>query len=143
MLREPNAAAAPGFSGTGQTIHVIAGGAVSAGAYAVLEIRLPAAAAPPARRHDHEDQALLLLEGDATVLLDGQPLPLLPGRWAHLPRGIPHRTCAGPAGARLLCVCTPAGYEELAGALQDPAITPDDLAALQAAAGVHAVATRW
>jgi quercetin dioxygenase-like cupin family protein len=139
MLGELNAAAAPPLADPGPPLHVIA----SAGDYAVLGIRMAPGEVEATHRHDREDQALLVLEGELTVVLDGRPALLAPGDFAHLPRGVPHRLEAGPRGARLLCVCSPGGYEALAAALADPTLTPDDLAALRAAAGVHLVATRW
>lgn len=139
MLRELNAAAAPPLADDGQRVHVVASG----GACAVLDVRLAPGAGSPARRHDREDQWLIVVQGELTLVLDGHPTRLRPGDRADVPRGVPHRITAGPAGARLLRVLVPGGYDRLVAALQDPAIGADDRAALLAAAGVHAVAARW
>jgi quercetin dioxygenase-like cupin family protein len=143
MIGELNAGAVPPLAGTGTSTHVVAGSDRSDGAYAVLEIRLPPGARSAAHRHDREDQSLVLLEGELTLVLDGRESTLRPGERAEVPRGVPHRAVAGPAGARVLCVCVPGGYDEIADALQDPQLTPDDLAAIRAAAGIHTIAVRW
>lgn len=133
----------PGVSHADPAMRVVAGREATGGAYTVLDVRSEPGASTAAHRHEHEDQAVLVLDGELTVLLDGAATALSAGGQAFLPRGVPHRTVAGPEGARFLCICIPGGYEALVDALQDPRSAPDDLAALLAAAGVHAVAARW
>ena len=132
-----------GASHADPAMRVVAGREATGGDYTLLEIRSEPGAATAAHRHEREDQSILVLDGDLTVFVDGAATALSAGGQAFLPRGVPHRTEAGPGGARFLCICVPGGYEHLVDALQDPLLDPDDLSALLAAAGIHAVTARW
>ncbi|HEX8103350.1 MAG TPA: cupin domain-containing protein [Solirubrobacteraceae bacterium] len=133
----------PGVSHADPAMRVVAGREATGGAYTVLDVRSEPASRTTAHRHEREDQALLVLEGELTVVVDGAATVLRAGGQAFLPRGVPHRTEAGPAGARFVCICVPGGYEALVDAVQDARLAPDDLAAILAAAGIHTVAARW
>ena len=143
LTSSPSPAPLPSVLPVRGTVRVIADGRITHGAYTLLETRAEAGSTTSAHRHEREDQSILVLAGELTVVIDGEPTTLPPGGHALLPREIPHRTVAGPDGAHFLCVCTPAGYEDVVRAIQDARLDPDDLAAVLAAAGVHAVAVRW
>src|SRR3712207_2541952 len=115
----------PGVPHADPAMRVVAGREATGGAYTLLEVRADPGARTAAHRHEHEDQAILVLEGELTVLVDGVATPLGAGGQAFLPRGVPHRTDAGPDGARFLCICVPGGYEALVDAQQDPLLDPD------------------
>jgi quercetin dioxygenase-like cupin family protein len=72
--------------------------------YALVEV--PAHAAVP--RHTHPGTVFgYLLEGDYTMMIDGQPpRRLQPGESLLVPSGVPHAERAGTRPARLLAIFT-------------------------------------
>ncbi|MBA2514004.1 MAG: cupin domain-containing protein [Solirubrobacterales bacterium] len=84
----------------------------SSGRIGVIESLMPAGAAgPPLHTHDF-DEAFYVLEGELTFRLDGKLVRIAAGQLAFAPGGEPHTfTNRGPAPARFLIACTPAGFE--------------------------------
>ncbi|MCC7461378.1 MAG: cupin domain-containing protein [Gammaproteobacteria bacterium] len=72
--------------------------------YVLVEVPAHVAVA----RHTHPGAVFgYLLEGDYTMLIDGQPpRALRPGEWLQVPSGVPHAERAGARAARLLAVFT-------------------------------------
>jgi mannose-6-phosphate isomerase-like protein (cupin superfamily) len=91
------------------------------GAYTLVEVTCPAGLAAPLHVHHAEDEGFLVLEGDATIHVGDESVHLAAGEFANGPRDIPHRFDIGPDGARMLWVCTPAGFENLVEAASVPA----------------------
>lgn len=96
---------------------------------------------PPAHVHDHEDEVVIVLEGELAYRV-GQETGVLPaGGLLWFPRTIPHAV-ANLSGAqcRFLTIVTPGGIEDLFRAQRDylatlpPGVAPD-LGALQALPG--------
>jgi hypothetical protein len=73
---------------------------------------MPTGFGSPYHTHDREDECFYVLEGEIGVVCGGEWLKVGPGDFVYGPRNIAHgyKTIAGPA--RMLVVCTPAGFEK-------------------------------
>jgi quercetin dioxygenase-like cupin family protein len=72
----------------------------------------PRTAGPPLHMHRSWDEALSVLEGEMTFLIDGEEHVAPAGSFVFIPRGVPHTFWnAGDAPVRQLTVFTPAGIE--------------------------------
>ena len=101
---------------------VRASSADTGGAYTLLEVRAPAGFGAPLHVHHTEDEGFHVLEGSIDVTVgDDAPVHLEAGDFAFGPREVPHRFDAGPAGARMLWVLSPGGFEDLVEATSVPA----------------------
>jgi mannose-6-phosphate isomerase-like protein (cupin superfamily) len=92
-----------------------AGAAQTSGAVSVYEGVLPPRTAGPALHvHSREDEALYILEGEATIQLGPERIRAYGGSFVWMPRGVPH-TFANPGTtpARLLGLAVPGGIEDL------------------------------
>jgi quercetin dioxygenase-like cupin family protein len=78
--------------------------------YGVLEAALPAGARTPFHRHQGEDEAFYVLEGELTVFLEGgREVRARAGSYVHTPRGTAHGFRAD-TDIRLLVLCEPEGF---------------------------------
>jgi quercetin dioxygenase-like cupin family protein len=93
-------------------IRVLVRGADGAGRLAVMDNAVPAGAAGPPLHHHDFDEAFYVLEGELTFQLGDRLFTRGAGELAFAPRGS-HHTFANRSGAeaRMLLVCTPAGFE--------------------------------
>jgi hypothetical protein len=66
---------------------------------------------PPAHVHDHEDEVLIVLDGEMTFEVAGARFSRRALGTAFVPRGTPHSFVTGRNGARCLTVLTPGGFE--------------------------------
>jgi quercetin dioxygenase-like cupin family protein len=84
----------------------------SNGHVAVIENIISASfAGPPLHVHDF-DEAFYVLDGELTFQLEDEVLTRGRDELAFAPRGVPHTFAnLSGAGARVLIVCTPAGFE--------------------------------
>jgi mannose-6-phosphate isomerase-like protein (cupin superfamily) len=124
----------------GQLAKVKAGADETHGRYTLVEIHAPPHYATPLHRHDREDEAFWVLEGETTFEVGGEIVQGPPGTYLVAPRGVPHRLRTGSTGARLLFLFTPGGFEQLieATSVEAPEATvpppdvmpPDDVAAI-------------
>jgi quercetin dioxygenase-like cupin family protein len=101
-------------------------GADTAGAYAVLELQLPANSGPP-KMHVHDAfETFQLLEGDYEfrTVRDGRPVTFRAkgGDTVHVPGGVPHTfKNIGTAPARCQIILAPAAIEGYFDELSTPA----------------------
>ena len=130
------------FLGTLMTIK--ATHADTAGAYTLLEQTTPPLFGPPLHVHHAEDEAFYVLGGALHVVCGDQSFDAVPGSFVLLPRGIPHTFQAGEEGARLLQITSPAGFENFAHEVGEPAARAElpppaapDIPSLVAAAERH------
>jgi quercetin dioxygenase-like cupin family protein len=101
----------------------------------------------PVHVHDHEDETLLVLDGELRVFAGEEEHTAGPGTTAAvLPRQLRHAYVVTSATARFLTLHTPAGFEQFAAEAGQPLQTlelppkpagPPDLAALAATAARH------
>jgi quercetin dioxygenase-like cupin family protein len=124
----------------GTFVRVKLDGRQTAGRLGVMEIVLPHGAAPPLHSHP-QDETICVLEGELTAWvlepeLVGEPSDEPPGWIAeraqrcgvgavvYAPGGMPHAFRVESDTARVLTLSTPAGIEEFARALAEPARWP-------------------
>jgi quercetin dioxygenase-like cupin family protein len=112
------------------------------GAYSLIHLTAPPHFETPYHLHHAEDEAFYVLEGELTVIRDGQQIVAGPGSYIFLPRGVPHgfRT-SSDKDSRVLINAIPGGkvgfvgmMVEMAMPIHDrhklPAPTPPDLTKL-------------
>jgi quercetin dioxygenase-like cupin family protein len=131
----------------GNLVTLKAVGAQSHGGLTVAEFLNPPGFAPPLHRHLAEDEMFYVLAGKAEFRCDGQVMEAGPGDFVFLPRGVPHTFVVDPAEPlRALQITTPAGFEDFAATVGEPAPRralpapgPVDPAALGHAAASHGI----
>lgn len=99
-----------------QVMEVLVSTQDTGGTLSILRQTLAAGYAPPIHIHEREDQTLHLIDGSMTAWLDPQgespiAVDLQVGDSVFLPRGIAHAFKVGEAGATLLEINTPGGFE--------------------------------
>lgn len=88
----------------------------------VLEMTLPAGAAPPLHLHLHLDDSSFLLDGQMVVRCGDQMLLARAGDWLSMPRGVPHAfRVVGHQPARILLVHDNDSFLQLIRDLGQPA----------------------
>ena len=91
------------------------------GQLTIVEVTNPPAFAGPLHVHHWEDEAFWVLEGDVTFQIGDTTIAAHAGDYVFGPRDIPHRYTVGDAGARLLFILTPGGFEGFVLATSEPA----------------------
>lgn len=133
MRAVPTSTALP----TGLRFSVLVDGAASGGRYALADVTGERGARVPLHMHAHEGETVLVLDGELEVRSDRGAQRLRAGEPAILPPRDPHGLEVVSDRARFLLLWQPAGVERLVRTLAgEPALDPDDAAALLAAAGV-------
>lgn len=96
--------------------------------------------ASPYHTHHNEDEAFYVVEGEMEFVCGGKWLTAGPGTYIFGPREIPHGfRVIGSTSARLLLLCSPAGFERFVLELSEPAPAPPDRAKLMAVAAKYNV----
>jgi quercetin dioxygenase-like cupin family protein len=118
-------------------------------AYFAMESATMPHSGPPLHRHEGEDEAFYVLEGEFLFQCDGRKINATPGTYVYLPRGTVHTyTNTGDGQGTLLVLCTPAGIERfftevgLPGtdlASPPPPPTPDQMAHLATTASRYGI----
>ncbi len=102
----------------------------------------------PVHVHDRADETIFVLDGDLRVIVGEDDCAAGPGTVAVLPRRLRHAYVVTSAAARFLTLHTPAGFEQFAAEVGQPAQAPTlptepagppDLAALAQAAARHGI----
>lgn len=83
------------------------------GQMTIIEVTEGPGAEAPLHVHHREDEGFWILEGDVTLYVGDAIIEARAGDYAFGPRDIPHRYTVGPAGCRMLFICTPGGFENL------------------------------
>jgi quercetin dioxygenase-like cupin family protein len=97
----------------GGTYTILVGGAETGGRYTLIDMLVPPGGGPPPHRHDFEE-LFTLLEGEVEFTFRGQKLTAGAGTTVNIPANAPHAfKNNADRPARLLCMCTPPGQEEL------------------------------
>jgi quercetin dioxygenase-like cupin family protein len=118
--------------------NVLAGAAATGGSYALLEVAAARGVVHSPHVHRCEDEALMVVSGSVTAVLDRDEHRLDAGDLLLLPRGVPHSVAVTSDSATFLIACMPAGLEDLlAGSDGGWSRDDDDLAALLATRGVE------
>lgn len=139
-----NAREASAFRFLGLPTQVRAAGENTNGAFGLIESwSMPPGFASPYHTHHLEDEAFYVLEGELGVVCDGRWLKAGAGTYVFGPRELPHGfKVIGAAPARMLLLCSPAGFENFvlgqATDITAPA-GPPDMALLMSLAAKHKI----
>ena len=120
-------------------------GTQTSGRLCVAEFVNPPGFAPPLHRHLVEDEMFYVIDGSANFQCGQSHLSAGPGDFVFLPKGVAHTFIVGADHPlRCLQITTPAGFEDFAAAVGEPATQrrlpdpgPLDPAALGHAAALH------
>jgi quercetin dioxygenase-like cupin family protein len=97
----------------GDTYTVLLGGEDTDGRYCLIDMVVPQGGGPPPHRHDFEE-SFTVVEGEIEATFRGKKSVVRTGETVNIPANAPHFfTNASKKSARLLCICSPAGQEEL------------------------------
>jgi quercetin dioxygenase-like cupin family protein len=97
----------------GDTYTITVTGKDTAGRFCVVDMHVPPGGGPPPHRHDFEE-TFAVLEGKIEATFRGERKTVKAGETIHIPANAPHGfTNAAKEPARLLCICSPAGQDEL------------------------------
>lgn len=98
--------------GTG-TYTILLSGRDTAGHYALIDMLVPPGGGPPPHRHDFEEM-FTVLEGEIAATFRGETTVVRRGETINVPANAPHYfRNVSDAPARLLCLCAPAGQEDM------------------------------
>ncbi len=114
------------------------------GAFGLVESwSMPAGSGSPYHTHHREDEAFYVLEGELAVIVDGTWMKAGPGTYVFGPREIPHGfKVVGQTQARMLLLCSPAGFEQFVLAQAVPLASPPappDMAKMMELAAIHQI----
>lgn len=97
----------------GDTYTILLSGDDTDGRYCLIDMHIPPGGGPPYHRHDFEE-SFTILEGEIEATFRGKKSIVRAGETIGIPANSPHSfTNASKQPARLLCICSPAGQEEL------------------------------
>jgi len=97
----------------------------ASGPLTVLDMTLPAGAAPPEHVHHGYDDSFFLIEGEVVVRRGGDVTVAHPGDWVSTPKGTPHAfRVVGGRPARMLVVLDHPSFVELIHEAGEPAGSP-------------------
>jgi mannose-6-phosphate isomerase-like protein (cupin superfamily) len=119
----------------GDTYTILLSGDDTDGRYCLIDMHVPPGGGPPPHRHDFEE-SFTILEGEIEATFRGKKSVVRAGATINVPANAPHSfTNTSKRPARLLCICSPAGQEELflavgvpVGSRTKPAPKPDQAA---------------
>jgi quercetin dioxygenase-like cupin family protein len=97
----------------GDTYTITVTGADTAGKFCVVDMHVPPGGGPPPHRHDFEE-TFAVLAGEIEAMFRGERKTVKAGETIRIPANAPHAfTNASKEPARMLCICAPAGQDEL------------------------------
>jgi quercetin dioxygenase-like cupin family protein len=97
----------------GDTYTILLSGKDTAGRFSLIDMFVPPGGGPPPHRHDFEE-SFVILEGEIEATFRGKKTTAVAGETIHIPANAPHQfQNKSDRPARLLCICSPAGQEEL------------------------------
>jgi quercetin dioxygenase-like cupin family protein len=146
VISTPDTQAAIWFLGALSQVRL--GGEQTGGAFSLAENLNRRGNGSPVHVHDHEDETLIVLDGELRVFLGEEEHAAGPGTVAVLPRRLRHAYAVTSATARFLTLHIPAGFEQFAAeagqparalTLPPPSARPPDPAALAQAAARHGI----
>ena len=104
----------------GGTYTILVSGEQTGGRYCLIDMLVPPGGGPPPHRHDFEEM-FTILDGEVELNFRGQLHRASAGSTVNIPANAPHAfKNKSDKPARMLCMCTPAGQEELFMAVGDP-----------------------
>jgi quercetin dioxygenase-like cupin family protein len=112
-LTVANAETLPHIGLVGDTYTILLTGEDTAGRFSLIDMYIPPGGGPPPHRHDFEE-TFTILEGELEATFRGKKQVVRAGETIHIPANAPHQFHnSSQAAARLLCICSPGGQEQL------------------------------
>jgi quercetin dioxygenase-like cupin family protein len=103
----------PHLGVAGDTYTILVTGKDTAGRYCLFDMHVPPGGGPPPHRHDFEE-SFTVLQGEIETTFRGRQQTVQAGQAINIPANAPHQfRNKSEQAARLLCVCSLAGLEEL------------------------------
>jgi Mannose-6-phosphate isomerase len=97
----------------GNTYTITVSGKDTNGRFCVVDMHIPPDGGPAPHRHDCEE-TFIVLEGEVEATFRGKMSVVRAGDTINIPANAPHRFHNGSGKpVRMLCICSPAGQEEL------------------------------
>jgi quercetin dioxygenase-like cupin family protein len=97
----------------GDTYTILLSGEDTDGRYCLIDMLVPPGGGPPHHRHEFEE-SFTVLEGEVEATFRGRKTVVRKGDTIHIPANAPHFfTNPSREPARLLCICSPAGLDEM------------------------------
>jgi quercetin dioxygenase-like cupin family protein len=146
VISGPDTQAAIWFLGALSQLRV--SGEQTGGAFALADHLARRGNASPVHVHDRDDETFFVLDGELRVFVGEEEHTAGPGTVAVLPRRVSHAYVVTSSTARFLTLHTPAGFEQFATEVGEPARAltlpppsagPPDFAALAQAAARHQI----
>ena len=118
-----NADDLPHIGLVGDTYTVLLSAQQTAEKFCLIDMHVPPGGGPPPHRHDFEE-SFIVLEGEIEATFRGAKTAVKAGQTIHIPANAPHQfRNVSDQPARLLCICSPAGQEDLFAQLGIPVAT--------------------
>ena len=115
--------ALPHIGLAGNTYTITVSGKDTNGRFCVVDMHVPPGGGPAPHRHDCEE-TFIVLEGEMEATFRGGKFVVRAGESINIPANAPHRFQNNSAApVRLICICSPAGQEELFSELGVPVAT--------------------
>ena len=109
----PDIGPLPHIGLAGNTYTITVSGKDTNGRFCVVDMHVPPGGGPALHRHACEE-TFLVLEGEVEATFRGQKYVARAGETINVPANAPHRfQNVSDRPARLLCICSPAGQEDL------------------------------
>ena len=146
VISGPDTQAAIWFLGTLSRVRL--SGEQTGGAFSLTDNLTRRGNGSPVHVHDRDDETFFVLDGELRVLAGEDDYTAGPGTVAVLPRRLRHAYVVISATARFLTLHAPAGFEQFAAEVGQPAraltlppppAEPADVAALAEAAARHGI----
>ena len=106
------------------------GGADSEGRFSLVEALAFQSTEPPLHIHHREDEAWYILDGQMTFYVAEEVFTATKGMFVFAPKGLPHTFTVDVEPTRVLVFASPAGFEQFATELGEPATSDERPAGL-------------
>jgi len=111
-LRTPNEGRT--IAVVGDIYRFLATGDDTNGKYALFEALVPSGGGPPPHVHSREEEGFFILEGEITLVINGERVVATAGMFANMPVGTPHSfKNESSKPAKMLISVAPAGLEQM------------------------------
>ncbi|MGZ5135673.1 MAG: cupin domain-containing protein, partial [Flavitalea sp.] len=104
------------------------------GMYCIVELYATKEGSPPWHIHHREDEGFYVIDGEFTISVGDKTYKAKNGDYFFAPRDIPHTySVDSPGYARILMICSPAGFEECVRAMSTPtnSLVPPNLESVE------------
>jgi quercetin dioxygenase-like cupin family protein len=103
----------PHLGVVGDTYTLLLTGKDTAGRLSLIDMHVPPGGGPPPHRHDFEE-TFIVLEGELAATFRGKQMTVQAGETIQIPANAPHQFHnSSDKPVRMLCICSPAGQEEM------------------------------